>query len=92
MARATALPTNPTNISIYENGVIKISSIPRVNFIKNKADEALEKLALIIDNINTPGNTKDMYGTPAKLSIFEPITVPKMKMYKAAEITGAARV
>jgi len=60
--------------------------------MKYKDEDALENEALIIDSINTPGNTKEIYGTPAKSSIFVPITEPKMKMYRAAEITGATNV
>ena len=91
-ARAIALPTNPASISKYENGVISISSIPRVKRMKYRALEALENEALIIESIKTPGKTNDMYGTPAKSSILEPITVPKINIYNAAEIAGASSV
>jgi hypothetical protein len=87
-----ALPTNPSSISKYENGAIKTSSIPRVKRIKYRADDALAKEALIMESIKIPGNTKEIYGTPAKSSIFVPMTVPKIKIYKAAEITGATSV
>jgi hypothetical protein len=47
--------------------------------MKYREDEALANDELISDNINTPGNTNEMYGTPAKSSILVPITVPKIK-------------
>jgi len=60
--------------------------------MKYKADEAEENDALMMESIRTPGNTKEIYGTPAKSSILVPMTLPKMKMYKAADITGATSV
>jgi hypothetical protein len=60
--------------------------------MKYKEEEALANEALIIESMRIPGNTKEMYGTPAIDSIREPMTVPKMKIYNAAEITGATSV
>jgi len=60
--------------------------------MKYNDEDALENDALIIESIRIPGNTKEMYGTPRMVSIFEPITVPNIKMYNAAEITGAISV
>lgn len=71
---------------------MSISSTPRVKRIKYKAEEALAKEALITESINIPGKTKEMYETPETSLICEPITVPKINIYKDAEITGAPRV
>jgi hypothetical protein len=60
--------------------------------MKYRLEDALENDALMIESIKTPGNTKVIYGTPAKSSILVPITVPKIKMYSAAETTGAIKV
>jgi len=87
-----ALPTKPTSISRYENGAMRISSIPRVKRIKYSELDALANDALMMESMSTPGKTNDMYGTPSIASMREPITVPKINMYNAAEITGATRV
>jgi hypothetical protein len=60
--------------------------------MKYKEEEAEAKEALMMESIKTPGKTKEMYGTPEKSSILVPITLPKMKIYSAADITGATRV
>ena len=72
--------------------MIRISSIPRVKRIKYRAEEAEAKDEFITANMRMPGKTKVIYGTPDTSVICEPITIPKINIYKAAEMTGAARV